>query len=288
VDVTLRPVNDEFLERVVFPSLELGAAQARPAFEALLNYVSDEKTRGQLELLSEQCASEPLWGLRDERWCALAYHLLFSEWHQENGAWGPVAPWVAFAAPWGETLHLALMLDDPTFPYADAPSAEAAQRAFWEKPRRSVGLASLLCGAWEAAPRFPPERILTTTGPDPGPRQGGLVRSTWSWRPMLTVAQWAARLPSALSQLLEREVQRLRPVEALERHAILDYWLGREAEPPMLAVCFSGLGPRSFDWITEIGSLAHLIRAAAGAQRGLTAVLSQVGARGDDQISAPP
>ena len=98
---------------------------------------------------------------------------------------------------------------------------------------------------------------------------------------MLTVNKWAAKLPSALSRLLDREVRRLHPVNPPERHEILDYWLGRVREPPLLAVSFSGLGPRATDWIREIGQLAQLIRTAAASQNGLTAVLGTM-ARGRD------
>jgi hypothetical protein len=92
---------------------------------------------------------------------------------------------------------------------------------------------------------------------------------------MLTVNRWAAKLPSALSRLLEREVRRLAPVSPPERHEILDYWLGRVLDPPLLAVSFSGLGPRASDWIREIGQLARLVRNTAAAQQGLTAVLTR-------------
>jgi hypothetical protein len=97
------------------------------------------------------------------------------------------------------------------------------------------------------------------------------------------VNQWAAQLPNALSRLLEKEHRRLRPIEAPERHEVLQYWLGRVKEPPVLAVTFSGLGPKSNVWIRELGQLAQMIRAAAAGQQGLTAVISH---RGDDDYLA--
>jgi hypothetical protein len=45
-------------------------------------------------------------------------------------------------------------------------------------------------------------------------------------------------------------------------------------EPPVLAVSFSGLGPQANKWIREIGQLAHVIRAAAAAEQGITSVIS--------------
>jgi hypothetical protein len=92
---------------------------------------------------------------------------------------------------------------------------------------------------------------------------------------MLTVNQWAARMPSGLNRLLDREVKRLHPIEPPERFEVLDFWLGRSAHPPTLAVTFSGLGPRSHEWIQELGSMGTVIRDAAAQQLGLTAVISR-------------
>lgn len=92
---------------------------------------------------------------------------------------------------------------------------------------------------------------------------------------MMTVSTWASRLPSVLNALLDREVRRLRPVSVPEKHEVLDFWLGRVKEPPVLAVSFSGLGPRAHEWIREIGALAQVVRSAADVQQGLTAVISR-------------
>lgn len=94
---------------------------------------------------------------------------------------------------------------------------------------------------------------------------------------MIAVSEWAARMPSALNRLLDREQKRLRPISAPEKHEVLDFWLGRTKEPPLLAVSFSGLGPRANEWIREIGAIAHVVRNAADAQQGLTAVISRTG-----------
>src|SRR6185503_7930940 len=106
------------------------------------------------------------------------------------------------------------------------------------------------------------------------------ARADWSWRPVHVINQWAAHLPNMLSRLLEKESRRLKPVEAPEKHEVLQYWLGRIEEPPVLAVTFSGLGARSNEWIRELGQLARMIRRVAAKQQGLTAVISRRG--GDD------
>ena len=60
-----------------------------------------------------------------------------------------------------------------------------------------------------------------------------------------------------------------------ERFEVLDFWLGRVPHPPSLAVTFSGLGPRSHEWIQELGSMGNVVRGAAAQQLGLTAVISR-------------
>lgn len=274
MEVILRPVNDQFLQEVVFPAFEQGVIQAGPAFEHLLRYLEHEETRVQLELLLDQHASESFFGLTDDRWNDVVYKLLFSEWLKDGDGWILADAWAAYAGPWEETFHLAMMLEDVEYPYFDEAAADQRRRSFWAQPSRVFSLASMLCGAWDPFPGFPPDQILTTAGTGVYQPQVRVARADWAWRPMLTVSQWAARLPGLLSRLLDREMKRLRPVEAPERHEILDYWLGRIPEPPLLAVSFSGLGPRAYEWIRQLGMLAQLIRASAAEQRGLTVVLS--------------
>lgn len=273
MEVVLRPTNDQFLQEVVFPALELGVIDAAPAIEHLLQHLNDEDTRVLLELVLDNNAGESFFGMADERWNQALYRLLFHEWFRDSGGWLVTQQYLGFAGPWEETFHLGLMLEDPDYPYADEGAADLYRRAFWGQPRKQHGLSSLLCGVWDPIPRFPPDQVLTVEGHGVYSPQTQTARADWAWRPMLTVNKWAARLPGALSRLLEREVRRLAPVNPPERHEILDYWLGRVEQPPILAVSFSGLGPRASDWIREIGQLAHLIRTAAAQQQGLTAVL---------------
>jgi hypothetical protein len=281
MEVVLRPTNDLFLQEVVFPAFELGVVDSAPAIDHLLAHLNDEETRVLLELVQDNNAGDSFFGLADERWNQALYRLLFHEWFRDSDGWMVMQQYTGFAGPWEETFHLGLMLEDPDYPYADDHRADLYRRAFWGQPRKHHGLAALLCGVWDPIPRFPPDQVLTVDGHGVYSPSEGVARADWSWRPMLTVNKWAAKLPSALSRLLEREVKRLAPVNPPERHEILDYWLGRVEQPPILAVSFSGLGPRAVEWIREVGQIAQLIRTAAAEQRGLTAVLGTQ-ARGRD------
>lgn len=273
MEVVLRPSNDLFLTEVVFPAFQLGVMDATPALEHLIQRISDHDTRVLLELVLDNCSRDTFFGLDDPRWNQALYRLLFFEWSTEDEGWSCTAPALGFAGPWEETFHLALMLEDPTYPYADDAKASDYRRAFWDTPKKDHGLATLMCGVWDPVPRFPPDQVLTVEGHGQYSPQHGLARADWSWRSTITVNRWAAKLPGVLSRLLEREVQRLRPVTPPEKHEILEYWLGRVPEPPVLAVSFSGLGPRASDWIRDIGQLARVLRLAAAQQQGLTAVL---------------
>ncbi len=286
MEVVLRPVNDQFLREVVFPALELGVVEAGPALDHLLRYLQDEDTRVQLELVLEHCGNESFFALQDERWINTIYTLLFSEWVRDSEGWIRGGTYPGFAGPWEETFHLALMLEDPDYPYADEERADLYRRAFWTTPKKKHGLSTLLVGAWDPIPAFPPDQVLTVEGGGVYDPQHGIARADWSWRPMLTISQWAARLPTSLMRLLDRENKRLAPIVAPERHEVLDYWLGRVPAPPLLAVSFSGLGPRSQEWIRDIGRIAHLVRNAAAAQHGLTAVLSRKGRTMDSTLDA--
>lgn len=275
MEVVLRPVNDLFLRSVVFPAFELGVVDAVPAIEHLLRELNDEATCILLELVLEHGIEGSFFGLADERWSNAVYRLLFHEWIRDSDGWVISEQYGAYAGPWEETFHVSLMLEDVEYPYADATEADAARRRFWATPRKSLGLSTLLTGTWDPLPSFPPDQVLTIEGHGQFNPKTGIARADWSWRPMIAVSEWAARLPSTLNRLLEREARRLRPVVAPERSELLDYWLGRSPEAPVLAVSFSGLGPRANEWIRHIGLLAHVLRQAARAQQGLTAVISR-------------
>lgn len=273
MEVVLRPSNDLFLTEVVFPAFQLGVVDATPGLEHLIERVGDPDTRVLLELVLDNCGRDTFFGLDDARWNQALYRLLFFEWAPDDHGWLCTTPALGFAGPWEETFHLALMLEDPTYPYADDAKAGEYRRAFWGTPKKEHGLATLMCGVWDPVPRFPPDQVLTVEGHGQYSPQHGIARADWSWRSTITVNRWAAKLPGVLSRLLEREVQRLKPVTPPEKHEILEYWLGRVPDPPVLAVSFSGLGPRAMDWIRDIGQLARVLRLAAAQQQGLTAVL---------------
>lgn len=279
MEVVLRPVNDLFLREVVFPALELGVVDATPAIQHVLEHLDDEHTRVQLEILLDRGVDGTFFGLEDELWTSSIYRLLFHEWSKQKGGWHLVPEVIAYAGDWESTLHFALMLEDAHYPYWDDHQARQYRHNFIQSPFAEQGLASLTCGIWEPVPSFPPDQVLTVQGHGDYRPQEGVARADWSWRPVHIVNQWAAQLPNVLSRLLEKESRRLKPVEAPEKHEVLQYWLGRVDLPPVLAVTFSGLGAKSNEWIREIGILARMIRSAAAAQHGLTAIISH---RGDD------
>ncbi len=284
MEVVLRPINDQFLRKVVFPSFELGVIDAVPAIEHLLRHLNDESTRVLLELVLEHSAEGSFFGLTDPRWSEAVYRLLFHEWLRDSDGWTISQQYTGYAGPWEETFHLALMLEDVTYPYADDEQADLYRRTFWGNPRSKLGLATLLTGTWDPLPSFPPDQVLTVEGNGLFNPKAGIARADWAWRPMSTVGEWAARMPSALNTLLDREMRRLKPLSAPEKHEVLDFWLGRVKEPPLLAVSFSGLGPSSSEWIAQIGLLARVLRNAADAKQGLTAVISRRGKTMDHLI----
>ena len=277
MEVVLRPVNDAFLKQVVFPALELGVVDATPAIEHLLKFLNDEHTRIQLELLLDRGIEGSFFGLEDEMWSASVYRLLFNEWTHDSGGWNLAPEAVAYAGEWESTLHLAMMLEDEHYPYWDPARSGQYRQNFLTSPFAEQGLASLTCGLWNPVPSFPPDQVLTVAGHGDYRPNDGIARADWSWRPLHVVNGWAAQLPNALSRLLQKESKRLRPVDAPEKHEVLQYWLGRIEAPPVLAVTFSGLGEKSNEWIREIGHLARMIRTAAAQQHGLTAIITHRG-----------
>jgi hypothetical protein len=58
MEVVLRPINDQFLQEVVFPAFELGVIDSAPAIEHLLAHLNDEDTRVLLELVLDNNAGE--------------------------------------------------------------------------------------------------------------------------------------------------------------------------------------------------------------------------------------
>lgn len=275
MQIVLRPVNDHFLREVIFPAFEVGVMDAAAGFDHLSRHLIDQQSVLLLEQLTEGRVDGSFFGFNHDKWNDLLYRVLFFEWEKHPTGWVIGQPHQGYAAPWEESFHVTLMLEDLAYPYHDADRADAHRRQFWARPNSMCGLATLMTGTWDPFPKFPPDQVLTMVGGGMYEPRAGIARADWSWRPMLTVSQWAARLPNVLAGLLEREVKRLKPIDVPEKHEILDFWLGRTPEPPLLAVSFSGLGPRTSEWIQEIGTLARLLRNTARKQYGLTAVLSR-------------
>lgn len=275
MEVVLRPANDVFLAQVVFPAFEVGVRSAAPALEDLHGHLDDDETKVALELLLEQ--GEPtLFGLDTLHWHRVVGALLFHGWRRTPRGWAKGEPTFGYAGDFSETLHLALMLEAPDYPYFDVEKSRAYRETFFERTPQRDGLAAMLCGLWLPVPPFPPDQVLTVVGRGEYQPSTGLARADWSHRSLQVVNQWAARLPAALSRLLAREEQRLKPVEVPEKHEVLQYWLGRQLNPPPLPVTFSGLGPKGTVWLRELGTLARLLRETAASAQGLTSVLSLV------------
>ena len=281
MDVVIRPVNDGFLRKVAFPAFEAGVLDASSGVELLLKQVKDPPTRVSLEILVDSGLEGSFFGLDSDRWMDSVYRLLFLEWVRKRDGWHVSSDYTAYAGDWQETLHLALMLEHPRYPYWDEREAAAVREACIEAPYADLGLAALVCGLWDPFPSFPPDQVLSTVGRgayNPGEE---VAVADWSYRPAETVAYWNQQLAGKLGRLLKREETRLRPLEMPESTDILDYWLGAVPEPPVLSVAFSGLGRRASEWVRDIGFLVRQVQLAAELQQGLSSIVTS---RGGTQI----
>lgn len=274
MQVVLRPANDAFLHAVVFPGLAHGLHDAAGALEFWDQLLDDPNLAGVLELLHD-LGAPTLPALDHPKWPPLLYALLFDDWSEEGDRWRRGDAAVGYAGDLDHTLHLALLLEEPSYPYADPAEARAWRASFMERPQLRLGLSSLLCGHWDPPPDFAPHAVLSTVGRGAYEPHRGLARADWCTRSAKHVNRWAAQLPSALSALLAREERRLAPVEIPERHEVLGYWLGRHESAPLLAVTFSGLGPDGVETLRELGRLARFLRLIAERQQAVTAVLSR-------------
>lgn len=276
MDIVIRPVNDRFLEEVVFPAFEMGAVSARTALERLLAAIGDEQTRLLLETLLERGVDGALWGLDADAWLEATYRLLFREWNRGPEGWRTAAEYSCYAGGWDDALHLALMIEHPRYPYWDDEQARTFREACIAAPTPDLGLAALVAGLWDPAPRFAPHEVLSATSPGRGVfKPGERAIADWSFRSATLVSLWNRQLATRLGRLLKREEVRLRPLEVPETQEILDYWLGRRAEAPFLAAAFFGLGERAAEWVRDIAALAQLVRAAASCEQGLTSIITR-------------
>jgi hypothetical protein len=272
MELVLRRVNDRFFQEQVLPLLSLAMSDSAGALRALQEALADEQSRLLCEQLLSSHLGGGLSGVEQEPWAELVDRLLLLNWSPGPAGWSVDGQRAGYAGNWDEALHLALMVEDPGYPYADARSSHGRREGFRLHPVADVGLASLIGGQWESFPPFPPDRVFSTAG------RGGYVPreqyafADWAWRPARTVAHWQVNLERKLRRLLEREQQRLAPLEMPELDAVLGYWTGRVAGPPELPVAFSGLGQRASSWIQELGVLVSHVREAAQHKAGLVAL----------------
>lgn len=274
MDIVLRPVNDAFLEKILFPVFEMGMVNAKVALERLRAMLDDDHTRLLLDIILERGEDAALFPLQTEKWLEVCYRLVFSEWKEGPHGYRLSSEYTGYAASWDETLHLALMLEHPRYPYWDEEESTLLREACVAAPEAELGLAALVAGLWDPCPRFAPDQVLATTGRGQYKASDDLAIADWSYRPASTVSLWARQLPTKLGRLLKREEQRLKPLEMPEAKEILDYWTGRTHEPPLLTVAFSGLGARASHWVRDLGALARQLRAAAAHEQGLSSIVT--------------
>ncbi|MFP2905239.1 hypothetical protein ACLESD_09315 [Pyxidicoccus sp. 3LFB2] len=275
MDVVLRPINDRFFHEQVLPFLTRAMGDATAALESLLDGVADGQARMLCERLLSTAVPGGLNAVDAEPWSDLVDRLVFLPWKEGASGWEVAATQAGYADAWDEALHLALMLEEPGYPYWDARGSREVRDGMRFRPMADMGLASLLSGQWEPFPEFPPDRVFTTQGRGEYFPSERFAFADWAWRPARMVAHWQVNLPRKLERLLAREQERMKLPTLPERDEVLAYWLGKVAQPPPLTVSFSGLGARAANWIVELGALTAHIRHAALAKQGLAALVTK-------------
>jgi hypothetical protein len=280
VNVVIRPVQDRFVEDIVFPALALGVVDAGAGLSKLREDLAEERTLWLLERVLDRHVEGSFFGLVDDDWLELVHLLLFAEWARSREGWRIALEPPGYAASDETALHVALMLQDPDYPYADLRAAER-YRESWLASTSRIGPAALVAGIWDPFPTFPPDQVLVTVGRSTYAPAENLAIADWSYRSALAVAGWARKLPLQLTGLIRRERQRLGSVPLPEADELLAYWMGTAPAAPTLSIAYSGLGPDSAGWVREIGELARLIREAARAEHGLTSLVTRIGGQTD-------
>lgn len=271
MDVVLRAVDPVFLEQVAFAAFKLAADDRSGALQFLHQRLHDEPLRQQVELLLESTSFEDV---EQDRFQALVYDLLFSDWQQTPSGWVRTSHQEPWAADLELTTHLAMMLTDPLYPYWDAQEAARQREQVTAPPWLDRGLAAFINGIWDGVPAFAPGEWLTTRGTNIVSAADKLAVADWSFRPARTVRAWNDKLPQLLRALIAREVQRLNPIDVPEAEEVVGYWLGIWTQPPPLVVAFTGLGPTASGWVREIAALAAQIRRAAERGHALTSIIT--------------
>lgn len=275
MELVLRAVNDRFLESVALPFLSLASRDVRGALERLADAVEDDTSRFLAEFLLEQRPSGNFTSVEGTRWVELTQRLLFMEWEGDGfeGGWRPSPQREAWASGLDEALHLALLLEDADYPYAEPLEAREVREVYRTLPPRGMGLATFLAGGWEPTPDFAPHELFMASGRGRLLPEHPYAFADWSVRGASKVRAWSEFLPRRLDGLLDREASRVSPVELSERESLVAYCLGAERTPPSLTVAFSGLGAEAMGWVTSLGSLMSFVRRAARGGKALVATL---------------
>ena len=276
MNLVIRPVHDVFLEEVVFPAFAVGVVDAASGLGKLLEWIGDERVSWQLSRVLDRTVGGSFFGLVDDDWLELVHILLFSEWERRHDGWHVAREHAGYAASYELGLHVALMVQDPSYPYADPQAAERFRDDWLGRVIKS-GPVALVAGIWDPFPPFPPDQVLVTVGRSTYAPGEDLAIADWSYRPSHAVKAWERRLDEQLMNLLGRERSRLGPVSLRESDELLAYWTGQLPEAPALSVAFSGLGPTGGAWVRDVGELSRLIRNAASAGHGLTSLVTREG-----------
>ncbi|HSP19486.1 MAG TPA: hypothetical protein VLQ79_08230 [Myxococcaceae bacterium] len=274
MNLVIRPVHDIFLEEVVFPAFALGVVDAASGLSKLLDSVADERVSWLLGRVLDRTVGGSFFGLVDDEWLELVHVLLFSEWERRRDGWHVAREHAGYAAEYELALHVALMLQDPSYPYEDALAAQRFRDEWLGRVIRS-GLVALVAGIWDPFPPFPPDQVLVTVGRSTYAPPENLAIADWSYRPSHAVRSWGRRIDEQLRTLLGRERARLGALTVREADEVLAYWSGKVSQVPALSVAFSGLGPTAGGWVREVGELSRLVRSAAAAGHGLTSLVTR-------------
>jgi hypothetical protein len=285
VNLVIRPVHDVFLEEVAFPAFAVGVVDAASGLAKLLESVGDERVAWLLGRVLDRTMGGSFFGLMDDEWLELVHLLLFSEWERRADGWHVAREHPGYAASYELALHVALMLQEPGYPYADAEAA-ARYRDEWLGRVIKSGPVALVAGIWDPFPAFPPDQVLVTVGRSTYAPPENLAIADWSYRPSHAVKAWGRRLEEQLRNLLGRERVRLGPVSLRESDELLGYWTGALPEAPALSVAFSGLGAAAAGWVREVGELSRLIRTGAAGGHALTSLITREGGQVSDSEPA--
>jgi hypothetical protein len=275
MEIVLRPISDRFFHEGVLPFLTQAMGDAPGALEVLMGRLGDEQTRILSDRLLSSAAPGGLGALEPEPWADLMDRLIFMQWREGEAGWEVESQRAGYAGDWDEALHLALMIELADYPYGNAREARAVRDEFRLKPRGDLGLASLVAGAWEPFPAFPPDQIFSTQGRGGYFPRESLAFADWAWRPGRAVVNWHLNLQRKLERLIAREQERLKLASLPEREELLAYWMGKAPHPPPLAVAFSGLGPRAPSWLLELGVIASHVREAAQEHSALVSLVTK-------------